>query len=71
MTVVSMETSEVIESATEDDCTICNDEIIGVSSFVYDQCTFVCQRTDMIGEVCRYTDTSNSIRSQGTTMDMT
>ena len=70
MTVVSTETNEVFESATEDECTICNDEIIGDSSFVYDQCSFVCQRTDMIGEVCRYTDTSNSIRSQGTTMDM-
>ena len=48
---------------------ICNVEIIGDPLFDYNECSFVCQRTDTRAEVCRYTD--NSVRSTGVTTDMT
>ena len=67
MTVAKIELEEVFNLATEDDCTVCSDEISGNPTFSYDQCSFVCQKTDMIGEVCRYTDISNSVRSRGVT----
>ena len=69
MTEVKKETNFVFESATEDECTDCSDEISGNPTFTYDQCFFVCQKTEMIGEVCRYTD--NSVRSTGVIIEVT
>ena len=70
-TPLKTESEVILSPATEDDCTICADEIIGDSIFAYDECSLVCSRTDAIGEVCRYTDMGNSIRSFGNTMDFT
>ena len=69
MTIEDAETNFVFKSATEDDCTDCSDEISGNPTFTYDQCFFVCQKTYMIGEVCRYTD--NSVRSTGVIIEVT
>ena len=57
--------------ALEDDCTICAEEIIGDSTFAYDECSLACTKTDTIGEVCRYTDIINSVRSFGSAIDFT
>ena len=65
------ESDVILSLATEDDCTICADEIIGDSIFAYDECSLACSKTDAIGEVCRYTDMDNSVRSSGITMDFT
>ena len=46
MTVVLTENEETFSAATEDDCTICDEEIVGDSAFIYKECSFVCQRTD-------------------------
>ena len=46
MTNVLTENEEAFSAASEDDCTICGDEIIGDSIFTYNECSFICQRTD-------------------------
>ena len=36
MTVARIEVEEVLDLATEDDCTVCSDEISGNPTFAYD-----------------------------------
>ena len=69
MSIARTDLSESIQVVSEDNCIVCADEVIGDPTFAYDACSFVCQRTDSIGEVCRYTDIGNTIVSSGPTSD--
>ena len=46
MTNVLTENEEAFSAASEDDCTICGDEKIGDPILTYNECSFICQRTD-------------------------
>ena len=54
-----------MNNAEESNCIICGDEIIGGTTYSYDDCEFTCQKTENVGEVCRYTDDEKTIISTG------
>ena len=64
-TVVKVELPEVMNNAEESNCIICGDEIIGDTTYSYNDCEFTCQKTENVGEICRYTDEEKTIRSTG------
>ena len=66
--MASVRSDETSSPASEDDCTICMDEIRDDPIYAYDHC-FGCQKTERLAQVCRYTDISNSIRSMGSTYE--
>ena len=64
-TVVKVELPEVMSNADVSNCIICGDEIIGDTTYSYDDCEFTCKKTENVGEVCRYTDEERTIISTG------
>ena len=62
MTIAMTSVDEDFVLIAEDECTICGEETIGDPIFQYTACPSLCQRTDMIGEICRYID--GSVRTQ-------
>ena len=62
MTIALTRVDENFVSRSEDDCTICGEETVEDPIFSYIACPSLCQRTDMIAEICRYID--GSIRTQ-------
>ena len=64
-TVVKVEMPEIMSMADESNCIICGDEVIVGTTYSYDDCEFTCQKTENVGEICRYTDEVKTIISTG------